>query len=489
MKRRREPTFVDLFSGAGGLSLGFRAAGARSLAAVDASESAGETYRRNFSVLQPSCPPAVLCGDEGNVEDLDFARIAPANRGPDILVGGPPCQGFSRIGRAKLASLVGDPDAGDPRNDLYRRFLDAARFWRPRALVMENVPGMLSLRGTNVADAIASDLASEGYRVGYALLNAARFGVPQFRERLFFIGIRDDGPGAPLPSVPPATHLVDLPSGYLRAPEALTLPLPFVPHFELEVGVRDARLHATTVEEALGDLPRITDHLSDEPEARRTGFRRSRAYEQPPASAYARLMRAWPGLPVPTGVDDHVIRRTPRDFETFRRMRPADRYPEALAIAEARFSEELESRRLHGEAPEAGTPAWDELRRSFVPPYPVEKFVDKWRKLDPSAPSWTVPAHLAKDAYSHIHYDGEQARAISVREAARLQSFPDAFEFTGNMGDCFQQIGNAVPPLLAWQLAGHLMACLGWKPVPCSLAGVAPSSFERHQRSRPRRRS
>src|SRR5262249_4695915 len=106
--------------------------------------------------------------------------------------------------------------------------------------------------------------------------------------------------------------------------------------------------------------------------------------------------------------------------------------------------------------------AWGELRKRFVPPYPVEIFKDKWRKLDAGQPSWTVTAHLSKDAYSHIHYDDAQARAISVREAARLQSFPDGFPFSGNMGDCFRQLGNPVPPLLAWAIAAHLLKKLGF---------------------------
>ena len=98
-----------------------------------------------------------------------------------------------------------------------------------------------------------------------------------------------------------------------------------------------------------------------------------------------------------------------------------------------------------------------------MPPYPEEIFVDKWRKLVPDQPSWTVPAHLSKDAYSHIHYDSDQARAISIREAARLQSFPDAFVFSGNMGERFRQVGNAVPPLLAWAVACSVLESLGYE--------------------------
>src|SRR5262249_26608338 len=104
-----------------------------------------------------------------------------------------------------------------------------------------------------------------------------------------------------------------------------------------------------------------------------------------------------------------------------------------------------------------GSDGFRKLMKRFVPPYPEGIFVDKWKKLVPSEPSWTIPAHLSKDSYSHIHHDATQARAISIREAARLQSFPDAFMFTGNMGECFRQIGNAVPPLMAWAIAEAIL--------------------------------
>src|SRR5207248_9416298 len=122
-----------------------------------------------------------------------------------------------------------------------------------------------------------------------------------------------------------------------------------------------------------------------------------------------------------------------------------------------------------GKAPAPASKAWKDLREEYVPPYNREEFQDKWGKLWPDRPSWTVPAHLAKDSYSHIHPDSAQARMISVREAARLQSFPAGFSFCGNMGDCFRQIGNAVPPLLAWAIADRLLQVLGLQgrvPVP-----------------------
>jgi len=100
------------------------------------------------------------------------------------------------------------------------------------------------------------------------------------------------------------------------------------------------------------------------------------------------------------------------------------------------------------------------LRRSVIPPYDPGKFPNKWRKMCPDEPARTLMAHLGKDGYSHIHYDSAQARTVSVREAARLQSFPDGFRFCGTMNPAFRQIGNAVPPLLAKALGDEMMRAL-----------------------------
>ncbi len=460
----RPPTVIDLFCGAGGFSLGFRAAGCRILAAADADALAGETYRRNLTLLQPSRPPRVFAGAEGDLDRLDLDALADGER-PDVVIGGPPCQAFSRLGRAKLASLSDEGYRGDPRNALYRRFLAAVRGWQPAAVVMENVPGMLSVGGVNYAQAVTEELAEIGYRTGYALLNAVWYGAPQFRERIFFVGIRADL--GVTPSAPPTTHRAELPEGYSRPLRSVAPSLSFGGLWDLNVGRLAVSAAATerpavTVCEALDDLPALTDHL-DGTRRSHGHFRRDMSYRAEPASAFARLMREWPGLPVAAGVCDHAVRRTVRDYETFRRMKPGDRYPEALAIARRRHAEALGVLRAAGTAPEPNTPAWDKLVERFIPPYDEHDFPDKWRKLIPDRPSWTVPAHLAKDSYSHIHYDGEQARMISVREAARLQCFPDAFAFTGNMGDCFRQIGNAVPPLLAAAVGAEVVRALGFR--------------------------
>lgn len=457
---------VDLFSGAGGLALGFQSAGCRIVAGVDADPVAGESFRQNFSLLQPESPPAVFAGPRGDLSCVGV-DVLPVDRAPDILIGGPPCQAFSRLGRGKLNDLSDHGFVGDPRNQLYRKFLAAASHWRPRAVVMENVPGILSVAGTNYANVVTEELAELGYRTGYALLNAVWYGVPQFRERLFFIGIRSDL--QTWPAAPPTMHDADLPDGYSRPVRMTERLLPFGGVWEFIVGrlpvpaLRVPGLPAITVREALDDLPVLKDHLSGR-RLPRGDFRTLLPYRSAPESPYARLMRGWPGFARRSDVIDHAVRRTVRDYGTFRLMKHGDRYPEALVIAKQRFSRAWRRLKRKGMAPDPGSEAWQELYSRYVPPYDNKDFHDKWRKLIPDHPSWTVPAHLAKDSYSHIHHDSAQARMISVREAARLQSFPDAFAFVGNMGDCFRQIGNAVPPLLAWSIAARLLHLLGHEP-------------------------
>lgn len=464
MSQSPPPRVIDLFSGAGGFSLGFQAAGCHIDAAVDKDEAAGRTFRENFGRLQADSAPLVFCGDDADLSKFDMERLVTGGR-PDILIGGPPCQGFSRVGRAKLDDLNDEGYADDPRNELFRRFLDIAELWRPAAVVMENVPGMLSFDGRNVAHEVVSEMAGRGYIAGYAVLNAVWYGVPQYRDRLFFVGIREDR--GIKPSMPAATHRAALPAGYSLPLTGVQFDFPFAaPYGELPVVLEAADFPATTVADALEDLPVVDYHLESQNDATAMG-RDARAplpYRFSPRSMFARLMRTWPSLAASSAPADHVIRHTPRDYEIFRAMRPGDRYPAALAIARRRFEDELRLLAVDGRAPLPETAEYRELQRRFIPPYPHDKFVDKWRKLVPEQPSWTVTAHLAKDTYSHIHYDDVQARCISAREAARLQSFPDAFAFTGNMGERFSQIGNAVPPLLSWAVACPLLEALGHEP-------------------------
>jgi DNA (cytosine-5)-methyltransferase 1 len=132
----------------------------------------------------------------------------------------------------------------------------------------------------------------------------------------------------------------------------------------------------------------------------------------------------------------------------FAEMRQGAEYPEAHATA-VRIAQREACRQGIRE----GTKAYEKLAVSIVPPYDVSKFPNRWWKLRPDWPVRTLMAHIGKDTYSHIHWDARQARTISVREAARLQSFPDGFSFQGAMNAAFRQIGNAVPPLMAAHIA------------------------------------
>lgn len=134
-------------------------------------------------------------------------------------------------------------------------------------------------------------------------------------------------------------------------------------------------------------------------------------------------------------------------------MNPGDQYPQAHQHALDMLAEEIKRRARRGIRVIPNSPEYDRLRAEIVPPYDPTKFPNKWRKMERDMPARTLMAHIGKDTYSHIHYDSEQARTISVREAARLQSFPDGFIFAGTMNPAFRQIGNAVPPLMAAAIA------------------------------------
>lgn len=440
---------LDLFAGAGGFSLGLELAGFHSLGAVEIDEVAARTYARNFSRR----PLMRVGAREGNIRRIQAGEISNAldQAGVaelDLLVAAPPCQGFSRVGRGKLDFIKERTGAFvlDGRNHLYRQAVAMVAELRPRIFVFENVAGILHVRGRNVAERVCEAVAAVGYDVRCALLDAAWYGVPQSRERLFLIGIRSDLQTRPC--FPTRRHWVQVTRGHLSQaemdPANWNNPSFFTAFDDLP---DSSRLRPpVTVREAFEDLPAFTEHLKAaragvQYRARRQGSPTAE-YKSAPRNAFTRLMRRWPGLSESVQVTDHFCRSTPRDFETFRLMKPNDRYTQALEIANARYRE-AKAQWARGQL--AKRPRRDE----FVPPYPDHCFDEKWRKLDRDQPSHTVTAHLGKDTYSHIHPSARESRAISPREAARLQSFPDSFGFVGNMGDVFRQIGNAVPPLLA----------------------------------------
>jgi DNA (cytosine-5)-methyltransferase 1 len=464
-----KPRVLELCSGCGGMSLGFAAAGYSLEAHVESDPIAAHSYALNF------LPPPGVAAEawasprdmvEQRPEDLvkQIGLTSPVAEAFDILAAGLPCQAFARIGRSKLRSIAGGEDAyrNDPRAKLYKRFLNYVEAVQPVAIVIENVPDILNFGGHNVPEEICNALEDFGYLTGYMLLNAAFYGVPQMRERLFLIAI--DRSIGTRPRVPDQTRSARLPSGYKGARTVALQRIPTVGSHLLSSPEAERGLpQAVSVRDALADLPRIFEHFRDPSAMRIRKVTDQLPYRQcSRLSDYARLMREWPGFRTDGRVSGSVVRLTPRDFPIFRRMPAGAEYPQALRIAEVIFAEHLAARQPR---PKLRSKSWKELRIKCVPPYDAGKFPNRWWKLDPNLPSRTLTAHIGKDTYSHIHWDSHQQRTISVREAARLQSFPDGFQFAGSMNAAFRQIGNAVPPLLAQIVAERLYKDLIAMPV------------------------
>lgn len=364
---------VDLFAGAGGLGVGLEAAGWTVAIAVDNNEVALKTHRANFRGL-------ALNVDMSNPDEVESLIKMVRNIDIDLVAGGPPCQPFSRAGRAKIRSLVdqGVRDRNDRRKELWRSFVRVVLALRPRTVLMENVPDMAIADDLAVIREIAQMLEQNGYSVDYRLLDAWRCGVPQHRKR-FILQARRDG-------------------------VALNWPKP---------------VHRiVTVYDAIGDLPRL---------GKGTGARQM-SYLPDSQSEFAKMLSEESSGQF---VYDHMTRP----------VRADDRQAFSL----------MTSKTLYSDLPQ-------HLRR-----YRSDTFVDKYKRLAWDDLSRTITAHIAKDGYWYIH--PEENRTLTVREAARIQTFPDHFRFSGTRSDAFRQIGNAVPPLLARSVA----TCL--TPLSSSLSG------------------
>jgi DNA (cytosine-5)-methyltransferase 1 len=466
---------LDLFAGCGGLSLGFQAAGCEIIAAMETDELAALSHAVNLfkghsdEVMQRHGRPRDVTVVEPDELAEDF-RLGDASSAFDIIIGGPPCQAYARVGRAKLREIAEHPRAFkiDPRANLYLRYLHYIDRLKPLALLMENVPDILNYGGHNVVGEMVEALDGMGYEAAYSLINAAHHGVPQMRDRVYMIAFhREVGAAIRFPT---ATHRCDLPSGYAGT---RTVALKLIDRLggagfkEADTGHHGLPT-AVTARNAIADLPPVTVHLEGRLKRGPRRFTECVPYRRiawEKLSAYAREMRSWPGFEAREGIYDHVLRYLPRDSRIFHAMEPGDEYPEAHRIALRLFESSARRRDL-----KSGSSEWRCLRKSMVPPYDPTKFPNKWWKLHANRPVRTLTAHIGKDTYSHIHYDSEQARVITVREAARLQSFPDGFIFAGTMNPAFRQIGNAVPPLLARDIANCILESLRSAATPALAA-------------------
>lgn len=468
LKKNRAPRVLDLFAGCGGFSLGFLSAGFEIAGSVELDPLAARSHGLNFfgngDAAKHSRPVDITVTEPADmITEFSDEETALA---VDVLIGGPPCQAFARVGRAKLRELSRHPKAflKDPRSNLYLRFLEYVGHLQPLAIVIENVPDALNYGGHNIAEEICEALLDLGYTARYTLLNSVFYGVPQMRERMFLIAYANELKNEI--QFPSPTHWIDLPKGYEGSRSVALRPLSntlFQGSSYVDPPPKpDRTAPAVTAREALQDLAPITSHLNGHLKRGTRRFNELVRYASDvEPSAFGRLMRKWPGFESKEGVKDHVIRSLPRDYRIFQRMRPGDQYPEAFEHAMDIFKEHLIRNHVkRGQQVTPGTAAFEAVKSKFVPPYDAGKFPNKWRKMEADLPARTLMAHLGKDSYSHIHYDSEQARTISVREAARLQSFPDGFIFAGTMNPAFRQIGNAVPPLLAKAIAERVLASL-----------------------------
>jgi DNA (cytosine-5)-methyltransferase 1 len=393
--RSGAPTAVDLFCGSGGLSEGFRRAGVKVLAALDLDPVSIRTYWFNHPEVSDN---RVLCRDITKLKSGELRKLA--GRRVDVLLGAPPCQGFSSAGFRSKRTRTGYRLITDRRNDLWKEMVYAARELRPCLVIMENVPGMNSAmhrENLSYLGAAGRELQRLGYSTRIWRLNAAVFGVPQHRLRHFLVACR----GSEVPE-PPRGEYVD--------------------HLARDVDV-DA-LPAVRLDEAIFDLP---------PRAAGTGI--AVDVRQTPATVDDPRRRRYlskydidrPGVIV----YNHFVRyHNERDLELYRVLRPGEDSVHAIE--------------QHG--------------RTDLMRYRRDVFDDKYYKLRPDWPSKTIVAHLAKDGNGYVHPG--QNRSITVREAARLQSFHDRYVFCGAPTDQWVQVGNAVPPLMATAIARTLLPLL-----------------------------
>lgn len=383
--RSSKPCFVDLFAGAGGLSCGFSQAGFRVCFANDFEDVCVRTYQFNHPEL--SATRVLKCDIREIVDNVDRY----VDEDVDVVVGGPPCQGFSPANQQRIID--------DPRNELYKYYVKAVSKILPKFVVMENVRGMLS-----VADQVVEDYGNikeirKGktftYEIEYDLLNSLDFSVAQNRERLIYIAIRSD--------ISENKGITPKDLFYaIRAANANK------PHYLL----KDA-LEAIKPLEA----PRVknrTDLDSD-----KTGKR----------------------------IDVNLFNG---DENPYLSLINEGRKQPYLYNHKARYLNDVnyEIYRLLDQGNDASDP-----KIASIMPYAnrLHCFKDKYYKLIADSPSRTITAHLRMDCHSHIH--PYQIRAITPREAARCQSFPDDYLFLGAYLKTYMQIGNAVPCLMAKGIA------------------------------------
>lgn len=399
----KQHTFIDLFAGCGGLSEGFVQAGFVPVAHVEMNREACDTIKTRscyhyyhahnkdgvyFDYLKGAISrtdmygmvPANIIDSVINVEisnssiDNIFQRIhaLAGNRHIDLIIGGPPCQAYSLLGR-HIKEME-----DDPRTLLYLQYGKFLTEFNPKGFVFENVPGLLSAKKGEHFKNLQEYFKGLGYNVHYKMLNAADYGVLQERHRLIIVGWKDN----------------------------------------LDLGYPDFQTRTT---EAV-----VNDIFSDLPKLKAGEVKKMAVYE----STINQYLR------------ESGIRNENEAFVTQNITRPINANDAKIYEFAIQLWNEKHARLKYTDLPVALRSHNNE-----------SSFLDRFKVVNGEGKSHTVVAHLSKDGHYYIHPNIHSCRSISVREAARLQSFPDNFFFEGSRSAIFKQIGNAVPPLLAEAIA------------------------------------
>lgn len=375
---KESPTVVDFFCGAGGMSLGFHQNNFKILIANDIESACTTTYSFNHYEIPKD---RIITGD---IKEIVSNVDSYINEEVDVIIGGPPCQGFSMANRQRIID--------DPRNILYKYYVEGVRKLKPKFFVMENVKGMLS-----VADQVVEDfhnLEDINYDVYYQVFNAKDFGVPQNRERLIYIGIRND-----------ISSFINK-----KAKDIIK---------EIENEIKNNS--SFVLDDALQGLRKVnasTIKNSTELDIEECG-KKIEVNIISKENEYIRTINQGKSNSL---VFNHKARfNNDRDIEIFGRMLPGDKS--------------------------------DSERIADIMPYKSRShvFKDKYYKLKPNEVCKTITAHMKFDCNMYIH--PMQARGLTPREAARVQSYPDDYYFLGSYTKTYMQIGNSVPPLMARVIA------------------------------------
>lgn len=388
--------FIDLFCGAGGFSHGLEMAGFECIGGIELNETIARTHQLNHKKSQ------TISGDIRNIPPEEYAKII-GREHVDVIIGGPPCPTFSTIGDAKIRSVTGKPTSEDPRNQLFLEYLKYVDYFRPEIFVIENVPnfitkykGKIFNTAVEIIENIGKDEDGDGegiYEVEkpVQVVNSVYYGVPQTRRRMMLVAHKKRGVSFEYPK---PTH-----------------------YYDQEDDESKKLAPCTTVRDAIGDLPTITDNwrISEMPYSKNENL-----------TEFQKIMRASGNGKT---LKNNICRMSnDRAKRVFPHMAQGSKYMDLPK----------------------------EIRQ--ILPFREDIFKDRLKRLVMDEPSWTVIAHIGMDGYMYIH--PTENRTLSVREAARIQSFPDDFEFVGNQQDTYIQVGNAVPPLLGKAIGESVLVYL-----------------------------